>query len=99
MTSVLCRSLLTSFQTDSLPGSGTLTLSSSLLHCLYPVPPLDKYINILENLSNRKVIAISINSENMNHSEIKESISYLQGKYGIPVFNPLEPPDSLKKKA
>jgi len=46
----------------------------------------------------RKVIAISINSENMNHSEIKESISYLQGKYGIPVFNPLEPLDSVARE-
>ena len=64
----------------------------------FPIPPLEKYINILENLSNRKVIAISINSENMDNSEIKESISCLQGKFGIPVFNPLEPLDSVARE-
>lgn len=53
------------------------------------IPPLDKYIRILELLSDRKVIAISINRENMTHQEVEEEIENLEDKYGIPVFDPL----------
>ena len=55
----------------------------------YPIPDLAKYIRILEMLSDRKVIAISINRENMNSDEVAEEISKLEARFGIPVFDPL----------
>lgn len=60
------------------------------------IPDLEKYIRILELLSNRKVIAISINRENMTDSEVKEEIEAIQAKYGLPAFDPLKSdPSSL----
>ncbi|BAB59213.1 hypothetical protein [Thermoplasma volcanium GSS1] len=56
----------------------------------YEIPPLEKYIKILELLSNRKVIAIALNTENMDESMVKEEKSRLQAKFGIPVFDPLQ---------
>ncbi|MGC8608798.1 MAG: DUF1611 domain-containing protein [Thermoplasmata archaeon] len=56
----------------------------------YQIPPLDKYIKILELLSNKRVIAIALNTENMNESMIKEEKSRLESVYGIPVFDPLQ---------
>ncbi len=55
----------------------------------YPIPDLEKYIRILEMLSDRKVIAISINRENMNHNEVAEEIMKLEARFDIPVFDPL----------
>ncbi len=55
----------------------------------YPIPDLAKYIRILEMLSGRKVIAISINRENMKSDEVAEEISKLEARFGIPVFDPL----------
>ncbi len=56
----------------------------------YPIPPLEKYIKILELLSNKKVIAIALNTENMTESMIKEEKSRLESIHGIPVFDPLQ---------
>ncbi len=54
-----------------------------------PIPDLQKYIAILELLSGRKVIAISLNREGMSDAEVKEEISSLESLFGIPAFDPL----------
>lgn len=55
----------------------------------FPIPDLQKYIDILELLSGHRVIAISLNREGMADDEVKEEISRLEGRFGIPVFDPL----------
>lgn len=60
------------------------------------IPDLDRYIHILELLSNKKVIAISLNRENMSDEEVRYEIETLQARFGIPVFDPLNtPPTSI----
>ncbi len=56
----------------------------------FRIPDLSKYIRILEDLSDRKVIAISLNTENMTRAQVRDEINSLQAKLGIPVFDPLE---------
>ncbi len=56
----------------------------------YPIEPLDKYIKVLELVSNKKVIAISLNTENMKSNEINAEKEKLESKYNMPVFDPLE---------
>ncbi|ARD85557.1 hypothetical protein FAD_1717 [Ferroplasma acidiphilum] len=56
----------------------------------YPIEPLEKYIKVLELVSNKKVIAISLNTENMEKSEIEVEKTKLEKIYNIPVFDPLE---------
>ena len=55
----------------------------------FPIPDLSKYIQILELLSNRKVIAISLNRENMTDAQVDQEIKSLEKRFGIPVFDPL----------
>ncbi len=54
------------------------------------IPDLDRYIRILELLSGKKVIAISLNSENMSRDEVKNEMEALERRMGIPVFDPLK---------
>ena len=61
----------------------------------YPIEPLEKYIKVLELVSNKKVIAISLNTENMEKSEIGQEKTRLEKKYNIPVFDPLEEFESI----
>ena len=61
----------------------------------YPIEPLEKYIKVLELVSNKKVIAISLNTENMEKSEIVQEKTRLEKKYNIPVFDPLEEFESI----
>ncbi|MEM0140367.1 MAG: DUF1611 domain-containing protein [Ferroplasma sp.] len=56
----------------------------------YRIEPLEKYIKVLELVSNKKVIAISLNTENMEKYEINEEKLKLEKQFGIPVFDPLE---------
>ncbi len=53
------------------------------------IPDLERYIKILELLSDRKVIAVSLNRENMSDEDVKNEIDVLQNRLGIPVFDPL----------
>ncbi|WP_337861144.1 DUF1611 domain-containing protein [Ferroplasma sp.] len=55
----------------------------------YPIESLEKYIKVLELVSNKKVIAISLNIENMEMREIEKEKTELERKYNIPVFDPL----------
>lgn len=54
-----------------------------------PIPDLQKYMDILELLSGRKVIAISLNREGMTDEEVKSEITSLESRFNIPVFDPL----------
>lgn len=55
----------------------------------FRIPPLEKYIRILELLSDHKVIAVSINRESMTDQEVQEYSEEVEKKYGIPAFDPL----------
>ncbi len=55
----------------------------------FRIPPLETYVRILELLSGKKVIAISLNTEQMTAGEIEEYIEGAMEKFGIPAFNPL----------
>jgi uncharacterized NAD-dependent epimerase/dehydratase family protein len=55
----------------------------------FRIPPVETYIRILETLSGKKVIAISINREGMKDSELRETIEAYRDRYSIPVFDPL----------
>lgn len=53
------------------------------------IPELEKYMKILELLSDRKVIAISLNSENMTAREVDIEMEKIRDRLNIPVFDPL----------
>lgn len=53
------------------------------------IPDLERYIRILELLSGKKVVAISLNRENMSSDDVRYEIESLQSRFGIPVFDPL----------
>lgn len=55
----------------------------------YRIPGLEKYIRILEELSGRRVIALSLNTENMTRDQIIREKTSLESRFGIPVFDPL----------
>lgn len=61
----------------------------------YKIPDLETYIRILELLSGKKVIAISLNTENMTVEQIQFEKGALEKRLGIPVFNPLEKLDAV----
>lgn len=49
-----------------------------------PMPDLEKEIQMLEIFSNAKVIALTINHENMSYREIEETVKEYEEKFGIP---------------
>lgn len=53
------------------------------------IPDLERYIRILELLSGKKVIAISLNRENMTDDDVRYEIESLQSRFGMPVYDPL----------
>lgn len=55
----------------------------------FSIPPLEKYIRILEELSGRNVIAITLNTENMSRQDVLKEKTRLEQRFGIPVFDPL----------
>ncbi len=55
----------------------------------FKIPPVEKYIRILELLSDRKVIAISINREDMTDEEVHQYSEEVERKFGFPAFDPL----------
>ncbi len=55
----------------------------------YPMPDVKRVITILELLSGKKVIAITINTEKMSKDDIVRVKRDYERKYGIPVFEPL----------
>ena len=61
----------------------------------YRIPDPETYIRILELLSGKKVIAISLNTENMKPDQVPIEKEAIEKRLGIPVFNPLEKLDEI----
>jgi uncharacterized NAD-dependent epimerase/dehydratase family protein len=55
----------------------------------YPMPDVGRVITILQLLSGKKVIAITLNTEKMTENEINRIKKEYEIKYGIPVIEPL----------
>lgn len=55
----------------------------------FPIQPLQKQIAALEMISGKKVVAITINHENMNDQEIDTAISEINKEFSIPAFDVL----------
>ncbi len=53
------------------------------------IPPIEKYVRVLELLSDKKVIAISLNREGIKESDIPEAIHKISKETGIFSFDPL----------
>lgn len=62
-------------------------------HCDYPeipMPTLDSEIELIEIFSQAKVIAITINHEDMMNFEVKNTIAEYEAKYKLPVTDVLK---------
>lgn len=53
------------------------------------IPPLSKFIRILQELSDKKVIGISLNTENMERDDIPTEMERIEKEYGITCFDPM----------
>ncbi|EQD28162.1 protein containing DUF1611 [mine drainage metagenome] len=53
------------------------------------IPPLEKYIKVLELISDRKVLAISLNREGIQDNEIEDELEKITNNSGIYAFDPL----------
>jgi len=61
----------------------------------YPMPDVRRVIKILELLSQKKVIAITFNTENLTIYQAKEIAKDYGKKFRIPVILPLQEPEKL----
>lgn len=50
----------------------------------FPMAPLAREIQVIELLSNRPVIALTLNHENMSKTEIDATVQQYENQYGIP---------------
>ena len=55
----------------------------------YPMPSLDRYLKILELITERKVFAITINTENLDVKQIDEIVKEYEKKYNVVSCAPL----------
>ena len=56
----------------------------------YRIHPLNHQILAIELISGKKVSAITINHENIMHSQIRETCADIKKEYGIPAYDVLE---------
>ena len=56
----------------------------------YTIHPLEKQIEALEIISGKPVVAVTINHENMNDSEIQKAIEIIKKKQELPAFDVLK---------
>jgi uncharacterized NAD-dependent epimerase/dehydratase family protein len=56
----------------------------------FPMAPLEREIKVIELLSNRPVIALTLNHENMNAAEIEDAVRQYESQYGIPCCDVLK---------
>lgn len=56
----------------------------------FPMAPLDKEIKVIELLSNRPIIALSLNHENMSEAEIEATVQRYENDFGIPCCDVLK---------
>ncbi len=50
----------------------------------FPMAPLEREIQVIELLSNRRAIALALNHENMSETEIEATVQQYERQYGIP---------------
>jgi uncharacterized NAD-dependent epimerase/dehydratase family protein len=63
---------------------------------MYPLHPIEKQIQAIETISRSKVLAITLNHENMGMEEIPDACEKLSRETGLPVFDVLaHGPDKL----
>ncbi|MCP8307852.1 MAG: DUF1611 domain-containing protein [archaeon] len=55
----------------------------------YPMPDLERVIRIIELISLKKIVAITLNHESMSMSEIEEAVRNYEENYGVAVCDPL----------
>ncbi|MEM2729856.1 MAG: DUF1611 domain-containing protein [Candidatus Korarchaeum sp.] len=55
----------------------------------FPMPPLEKYIRLVELMTDRKPVAITVNTEGMSPEEVEMYIEEVERKYGIVACAPL----------
>jgi uncharacterized NAD-dependent epimerase/dehydratase family protein len=53
----------------------------------YQIQPLEKQIAAIEMISDKPVIAIAINHENLNETQIKKEVVKINKKYNLPAFD------------
>ncbi len=58
----------------------------------YCIPSVRRFILVIEKLSGKKVIAITLNHENANKGEIKKIEEELERKFKVPVIDPIWDP-------
>ncbi len=56
----------------------------------FPMASLEKEIQVIELLSNRPVIALTLNHENMSETEIEATAQHYEREYGIPCCDVLK---------
>jgi uncharacterized NAD-dependent epimerase/dehydratase family protein len=56
---------------------------------MYPLDPIEKQIHAIETISKSKVLAITMNHENMEMEEIQDECRRLSEESGLPVFDVL----------
>lgn len=56
----------------------------------YPIPPLEKYLQLVEIITERPAFAITLNTEGMTEEEALRVREKLEGEYGLPVVIPLK---------
>ncbi len=61
----------------------------------YPMPDVERVIKILELLSQKRVIAITFNTENLSVEEARKIGDKYERIYGLPVILPLQEPSKL----
>ncbi|MGB9631222.1 MAG: DUF1611 domain-containing protein [Candidatus Methanodesulfokora sp.] len=55
----------------------------------YPLPDLDRMIKVIELLTERKVIAITINHENLTREQVERFIKEYESRYGVVACDPI----------
>lgn len=55
----------------------------------HPMPPLEKYLELIKLITDRKVLAITVNTENMSEEEVLQFKREVEEKHGIAVVEPL----------
>ena len=49
----------------------------------FPMPPLEKYIRLIELMTDRRPVAITVNTEGMSYDEVESYIEEVERKHGI----------------
>lgn len=55
----------------------------------YPMPPLEKYVKLIELINGKKPLAITVNTEGMSEEEVESFIRETERGLGIPTIAPL----------